>query len=60
MHLEKRLTLIRQSKIMRKMNVSGKNSEKLMVLDLLLSSGFKAYNIPTLACQVALSIDMYR
>ena len=45
---------------MRKMNVSGKNSEKLMVLDLLLSSGFKAYNIPTLACQVALSIDMYR
>ena len=42
------------------MNVSGKNSEKLMVLDLLLSNGFKAYNIQTLACHVALSIDMYR
>ena len=40
------------------MNVSENNSEKFLVLDLLLSNGFKAQNIPTLACHVALSIGM--
>ena len=42
------------------MNVSEKNSDKFMLLDLLLSSGFKAYNTPTLACHVTLSIGMGR
>ena len=40
------------------MNVSENNSEKCLVLDLILSNGFKAQNIPTLACHVALSIGM--
>ena len=40
------------------MNVSENNSEKFQVLDLLLSNGFKAQNIPTLAWHVTLSIGM--
>ena len=42
MQLKKRCTLLRQNKIIRKMNVSENSSEKFLVLDLLLSNGFKA------------------
>ena len=42
------------------MNVSENNSEKLLVIDLLLSNGFKAQNIPNLTCHVTLSISMNR
>ena len=40
------------------MNVSESNSEKFLVLDLLPSNGFKAWNIPTLACHATLSMGM--
>ena len=43
-----------------KKNASEKNSEKFLVLDLLLSNGFKAYNILTLVCHVLLSTSMDR
>ena len=37
------------------MNVSEKNSEKFLVLDLLLSNGFKGQNIPALASDYLLA-----
>ena len=42
MQLKERCTSLRLSKIINKMNASENNSEKFLVLDLLLSNGFKA------------------
>ena len=50
--------LLRGSKIIRKINVSKNNSERFLVLHLLLNDGFKELNIPTLAFHVTLSIGM--
>ena len=45
---------------MREINVGVNNSERFLVLDLLLSNVYKAQNIPTFACHVTLSIGMNR
>ena len=60
MQLKKGRTLLRWSKIIRKIDVNEQNSEKSLVLDLLLNNGFKAYNISTLAYHAALLISMDR
>ena len=45
---------------MPKMKISVNHAENFLMLDLLLSNGFKIQNIPILACHVVLSIDMDR
>ena len=41
-----------------KMKISVRYAKNFLIFDLLLSNGFKIQNIPILACQVVLSIDI--